>query len=137
MYAKTVISNANPNHTFFDLIKGDEISKVYRYRLSQMQKSVSLYSLYLGLDCPPSQLGIPDGNLLYNYKIDCEEAYKRALAGDIDHTDWCSTSYEKVETTMCPPGAGVCSFVEVAPEGDWFELSPDDYKSRKQEVESR
>jgi all-trans-retinol 13,14-reductase len=120
--AKIVVSNANPYSTFFDLIPGEEISRIFRYRLKQMEPSISLYSLYLGLDCPPSRFGVPVGNFLFNYKADCEDAYRRAVAGDIKKTDWCMTNYEDTDKSMYPEDAGILSFAEVTPAGDWLDI---------------
>ncbi len=135
--ARAVVSNANPYHTFFDLIPGDEISKIYRFRLKQMESSLSIYSLYLGLDCPPSELGIQGGNFLFNYKPDCEDAFRRAVAHEIDQSDWCVTSYEDSDDTMYPSGAGVVSFAELTGSGDWFDLDEETYTNRKREVQQR
>ncbi|MCP4605615.1 MAG: FAD-dependent oxidoreductase [Proteobacteria bacterium] len=132
--ASTVVSNANPFQTFFDLIPGDEISKIYRFRLKQMESSLSLYSLYLGLDCLPSQLGVPAGNFFYNHKIDCEDAYRRAVSHDIENSDWCVTNYEKSDASMCPPSAGILSFAEMTPVGDWLDMDEETYAVRKLEV---
>ncbi|MDJ0762231.1 MAG: FAD-dependent oxidoreductase [Myxococcota bacterium] len=135
--AKVIVSNANPYETFFKLIPGDEVSKIFRYRLNQMEKSISLYSLYLGLDCLPSQIGIPQGNFIFNNTMDCETAYRRAISENIDNTDWCATNYEKIDASMCPPGTGIMSFAEVAPASDWFDLDRDAYKLKKRDAEER
>ncbi|MCP4678614.1 MAG: FAD-binding protein [Deltaproteobacteria bacterium] len=135
--SRVVVSNANPHHTFFDLVSDDDISKIYRYRIEQMDSSLSSYSLFLGLDCLPSRFGIPEGNLFHSYKADCDDAYRRAMAHEIDETDWYATSYENTDDSMCPAGTGIVSFVELTPARDWIELDNETYASRKQEVEKR
>ncbi len=135
--ARIVVSNANPHHTFFDLVSSDEVSKIYRYRIEQMESSLSTYSLYLGLDCKPSRLGIPEGNLFHNYQADCDDAYRRAMAHEIDATDWYVTSYENTDDAMCPVGTGIVSFAELTPARDWLELDSETYVSRKQKVKKR
>lgn len=136
--AKVIVSNADPYQTFFELIPGDEISQIYRYRLRQMSPSLSFYSLYLGLDRPPSRIGIPKDNLFVCHAADCEDAFCRAMDHEIDRTDWCSTSYEQeAAAALAPEGSGIVSIVEPTPAGDWLALDPAAYAARKAEVEAR
>lgn len=134
--ADVVVSNANPYHTFFELIPGNEISKIYRFRLRQMQSSLSFYAWYLGLDCLPSELGIPEGNFMMNYGTDCAEAYERALGHQLEKTDWCATNYEDTDESICPKGTGIVSIVEPTQAFDWLDLDQRSYEEKKQEVAS-
>lgn len=135
--ARVVVSNANPYQTFFELLPEDAVSRIYRYRLQQMEPSLSAYSLYLGLDCPPERLGVPEDNFFMNYAADCEDAYRRAVAGEIDRTDWSSTRYDYHHEGIFPEGAGVISIAELTPAADWFDLDEPSYAARKAEVLDR
>jgi len=135
--APTVVSNANPYQTYTELIPGDEISKLLRFRLQKMKPSLSLYTLYLGLDRQPSELGMTSKHLFVNHSTDLDQAYARAVEHDLDRTDWCLTSYEDSGMVEHPDGHGIVSFVEVTPPGDWLELDPETYKRRKAEVRAR
>ena len=133
--AKVVVSNADPFQTFFKLISEDEISRVYRYRIEQMESSLTAYACYLGLDCSPGDLGIPDGNFFYNHQFDHDQSYERLMAHDIDHTDWCMRSYGLADGLKAP--GGVVSIVELTPVRDWLQLDDETYKQRKKEVNER
>jgi prolycopene isomerase len=135
--ARTVVSNANPYQTFFELLPEDAVSRVYRYRLEQMEPSLSAYSMYLGLDCPPERIGIPPDNFFMNHAADCDDAYARSVEGEIDRTDWSSTRYDHPGQVMFPEGAGVVSIAELAPAGDWLDLDEASYAARKAEVQER
>jgi phytoene desaturase/YbgC/YbaW family acyl-CoA thioester hydrolase len=135
--ARIVVSNANPYQTFFNLIKGDEISKVFRYRLQQMTPSLSFYVAYLGLDCLPSELGIDCYHYFKNHQVNLDEAYRRASAHEIDRTDWCMTNYENTIAPMSPKGTGIVAVAELTPSRDWLNLSDVDYAARKEEVSNR
>lgn len=132
--ARTVISAANPYQTFFDLIPGEEVSKVYRYRLGLMKPSLSFLALYVGLDCLPSTLGVPRGSYIHNRGYDVEEAFVRALSCAHRETDFGLTSYEDTATCSAPAGCGVLSFAELTPAGEWLSASKADYAVRKQAV---
>ncbi len=132
--ARQVISGANPHTTFFDLVPDEAISKVYRYRLSRMESSLSIYSLYLGLDCPAKDVGIEYDNFFYNHSEDMDEAYRQALDHDIDHTDWCLTNYSSSDQPTAPESGSVVSVAELTPPGDWLTLDADRYREEKQRV---
>jgi prolycopene isomerase len=102
-----------------------------------MQRSLSAYSLYLGLDCPPERLGIPVDNFFMNYAADCDDAYRRVLDGELERTDWSSTRYDHHQEAMFPDGSGVVSIAELTPPGDWLDLEPEAYSERKAEVQER
>ncbi|MFH1436568.1 MAG: FAD-dependent oxidoreductase [Pseudomonadota bacterium] len=133
--AKVVVSNADPFQTFFNLVSEDDISRIFRYRLERMESSLSAYACYLGLDCPPGDLQIPDGNYFYNHQFDHDQSYERLLAHDIDHTDWCMRSYGPADGLKAP--GGMLSIVELTPARDWLQLDNETYKQRKQEVNER
>jgi prolycopene isomerase len=135
--ARTVVSNANPYQTFFDLIPGEEVSRVFRHRLSQMKSSLSMVSTYLGLDCRPSDLGMTGGNSFFCHSLDHDEAYARCLNREFDRTDWCLTNYEKADEAMAPPGGGVVSIAELTPAADWLEMDKGSYKENKEKLKDR
>ncbi|HUT76436.1 MAG TPA: FAD-dependent oxidoreductase, partial [Polyangia bacterium] len=134
--AGTVIAGIDPWRVFGELLPQGAVSRVFHHRLDAMEPSVSLYSLYLGLDCPPSALGVPQGNYFNNHGFDIDASWRRALAGDVARTDWCMTSYEcESEASMYPSGGGIVSMVEVTPPSDWHLLDEQTYRERKAEVE--
>jgi all-trans-retinol 13,14-reductase len=135
--ADIVISNANPIQTFFELIPGDEISKVYRYRLKQMQPSLSMYATYLGLDCPADDIGIDMENYFYNHQLDHGEAYRSSVEHDLEHTNWCLSNYDGLDESFYPPGCGVVSITELTPARDWLDLDKKEYSKRKKKVKEK
>ena len=135
--AKAVVSNADPYQTFFDLVPGDELSKLYRFRLENMESSLSAYSMYLGLDCAPSELGVPHGNYFFNHGWDHAEAYRRLEAQEIEHTDWSTTNYEDSDSSTYPGGAGIVAVIEPTPGREWLGLDSESYRARKGEVQEQ
>ncbi len=135
--AGIIVSNANPHQTFFDLLPGDEVSRIYRYRIENMSSSLSIYATYLGLDCSPSEIGIDSENYFFNHGLSHDEAYQRVLDHDIDHTDWCLTNYEGLDDSLSSPGRGTISIAEVTRAGDWLTMDSATYSRRKAEVKQR
>ena len=135
--ARAVVSGVNPFATFFDLVPEAAISRVFRYRIGQMEPSISLYSHYIGLDCRPGEIGMEHDNFFLNHGFDLDEAYRRALDGEIDSTDWCLTSYERSDPDVAPEGCGIISVAEVTPAADWIDIDEETYARRKREVRDR
>jgi len=135
--APIVISSANPYQTFSELVPTGEISRIYLHRLDQMVPSLSAHATYIGLDCPPSELGIPDGNYFHNHSLDLEAAYQRAMAGDLERTDWCLSNNCVSDPSPYPDGGGIVGLVELAPVDDWLTLSDEQYRRKKAQVQER
>lgn len=129
-----VVSNADPYQTFNNLLGEGDVSKLYRFRLEKMKKSVSLVALYVGLDCPASELGVPKEMYFYNHDHNSTVGYERAMAEEFDKTDWCLTNYETSKVCKFPEGYSLLSFVEIAPTSDWLDLDREAYKKKKEEV---
>jgi all-trans-retinol 13,14-reductase len=132
-----VVSNCDPYQTFFNLVDKEHTSDLFRFRLEKMEKSVSLYSMYIGINCPPSKLGVPDATYFYNHSFDPLEAYNNLMDGDLEKTDWCCTNYENSMTNKAPLGCYTLSFVELTTASDWLELDKESYCKKKEEVKNR
>ena len=130
-----VVSNADPYQTFNKLVGESDVSKLFRFRLEKMKKSVSLFSLYVGLDCPASELEIPDAMYFYNHGYNPAKAYDLAMDEQYDRTDWCLTNYDNSKICSYPDGCGMLSFVEVSPTADWLDLDKESYKEKKERVQ--
>lgn len=135
--ARTVVAAVDPFQTFFELVPGEEVSRVYRHRLAQMQPSISFYVAYVGLDCPASALGVPKGNYFRFYDGAMPESYRKACAHELERTDWSSTCNEGIDDDVSPPGCGAVSFVEPTTARDWFALDDAAYAAAKAEVRER
>lgn len=132
--SEIVISNTDPYQTFTRLMAKELTSDIFRFRLERMEKSVSLCSLYLGLDCRPSELGVPDTTFFYNHSYEPLKGYAKSLKGNFESTDWCCTNYENSLINKAPKGHYVLTFVEATPSADWLTIDKESYKVRKQEV---
>ena len=134
--AKAVVSNASPYSTFFDLIPENKVSKIYRFRIKSMESSLSTYALYIGLDCLPSSLGIPETNFFYNEQSDFNKSYANCLDGNISETDWTLSCFASNDPDMVPEGCGILAFAEVTPPGKWFEYDKATYKIEKEKAKN-
>lgn len=132
-----VVSNADPYQTFLKLVKKDYTSDLFRFRLEKMEKSISLFSMYIGLDCKPSSLGIPDTTYFFNHSYEPLKAYSNVIKGNFEQTDWCCTSYESSGINKSPEGCYTVTIVEPAMTDDWLELDKEAYRIKKQEIQKK
>jgi phytoene dehydrogenase-like protein/acyl-CoA thioesterase FadM len=119
-----VVAAIDPGRVFHELIPGPEVSRLYRFRLERMEPSASMYTLHLGLDCPPSQLGIPGSTTFVNPQWDHDESYRRAMEGELEGSAWRLTSYEGSHDECSPAGGGAVVITEVTPSEPWIDLDP-------------
>lgn len=133
--AKYVISNADPYQTVFDLLAEDKISQIFKHRLNQMERSLSVYSMYLGLDCKASDLNIPESNYFFNASYDHTKSYQNSVENKLDKTDWILSNYASKFNEFSNEQNGVISIAELTGAGSWFDLPDDKYKEEKKRVE--
>lgn len=117
-----VVAAIDPFQVFSELIPGPAVSRLFRFRLERMEPSISMYTLNLGLDCPPSQLGVAGSTTFINPQLDHDEAYRRAVEGELNHSSWRITSYEGSHDECHAQGEGIVAISEVTPAGSWLEI---------------
>ncbi|MCK5808981.1 FAD-dependent oxidoreductase [bacterium] len=132
--APIVISNASPFHLIDELLPSDALKPIFRHRVKAMVPSISFFVTYIGLDCHPSTLGIPESTFFFNHQSNPEMAYQKALQNDITHTDWAMTSYENSSIVSHPAHGGILSIVEVTQGKRWIDMSSEEYKKEKKET---
>ena len=126
-----VIAAVDPYQVFFRLVPGDEISRLFRFRLERLEPSISMTTLHLGLDCPPSRLGIPAGTSYFAHQPDHDESYRRVMERELHHTDWRLTSFEGSHDECYPTGGGIVSLSEPAVGRSWLGLDASENAARK------
>ena len=132
--APFVVSNANPVQTYFTLVGRDQLSKPYIYKLENMERSCSLLTLYLGLDCPASHVGIDDQTLFVNHTYDNAVSYQRSLEEKYDRTDYLISNYTDETTGNHPSGHGIVQILEVASGDKWINIDREQYLEKKEQV---
>jgi YbgC/YbaW family acyl-CoA thioester hydrolase len=135
--APVVVSNANPWQTYATLLPEGAVPPRFLQRLEAMESSPSFYAVYLGLACPPGQLGIDQDELFVLQSDDPDQAWAHMQAGQLEATDWSLASYERSDPGAAPAGGGVISMMELTPVADWLELDRETYKARKATVKER
>jgi all-trans-retinol 13,14-reductase len=83
LFAKTIISNADPSATYLDLIGKENLSKNLVKKLSKTKYSVASLILFLTLDMDVTKAGIDSGNVWSIENEDLDSVYDKLRGADI------------------------------------------------------
>lgn len=99
-FAKTFVSNIDPNQTFFTLIDNQKVDKAYLQKIEVMKESVSFFLLYLGIGNTIDLKGLKRGFYHTSSDMSCSE------------NEWFYISVPtKVDTTLAPDGKQIITVV--------------------------
>jgi len=83
IFAKNIISNADPSTTYLKLIGKENISKKLAQKLEKTKYSVTSLILFLTLDMDVTQYGIDSGNI-WNFKDEnVDDHFETLMSGDV------------------------------------------------------
>ncbi len=129
--AKVVISNANAIDTLTKLIDSNLVKTEYAKKLSSMQKSVSAFTLYLGLDVAAKEVGMRYPLLSLNPGYDHDQAFKACLDGDYSRASFALVDHSQFDPGLVPQGKSSLCLMTFADYALWENLSAEEYAKRK------
>ena len=83
IFAKTIVSNADPTITYLDLIGKEYLSKKLIKKLAKTKYSVTSLILFLTLDMDVTQFGIDSGNIWMLKDEDMDAHFEDLMVNDI------------------------------------------------------
>jgi len=133
-----VVSNASPIATCIDLVGREHIPSWYLKRLGWGRIGNSLFSVFLGLDCPVSDLGLENHETMFNMDYDFEGHYETARRNAVFEPTGCAIApYNIVDPDFSPPGTCVVSLTTMGYGDVWLDLSPERYVEAKNTLAGR
>ena len=97
--ANYIISNADAYHTFFDLVGPKCTSKALQTTLANLEPSLSMFALYLGIKDSPFNFP-PHANVWYLGGYNLDILYRYVLNGNIKEIKWFLGYYNPDEKTI-------------------------------------
>lgn len=79
LFAKTIISNADPETTFNIMIGAKHLSNKLNRKLNKIKYSTSCLSLYLAVDLDLKSMGFDSGNYWFYNHADLDEIYTKGM----------------------------------------------------------
>jgi all-trans-retinol 13,14-reductase len=142
--AKFVISNADPDVTFTQLIGEEHLPPRLKRRLKRTKYSTSAVSLYLAVDMDLRAAGLDSGNFWFYDHPDLEQLYSQGLTDDLVHTERPGAIFLTVTTLKDPSKmhSGVhtleaFAFVDYAPFARWENDTPGDRPWEYQQLKEK
>ena len=87
LYAKNIISNADPETTFNKMIGAEHLSSKLNRKLNKIKYSTSCLSLYLAVDLDLKSLGYDSGNYWFYNHADLDEIYTKGMGDSAAYND--------------------------------------------------
>ncbi len=84
LFAKNVLSNADPSTTYLKLLGKEHISKSLQKKLDKTKYSVSSLILFLTLEMDVTKHGVDSGNIWYLRNDNVDEVYAETIHGKVD-----------------------------------------------------
>lgn len=135
--AKVIISNANAIDTLTSMLDDDTIKAGYRKKLESLEKSVSAFQIYLGLDIPARDLGMTNAIISVNTTYNHEDNLNYSLRGDYDICSLELVDHSQIDPSLAPQGKGTLLIMTLDSYANWSNLAEDEYKKKKIEAANK
>jgi prolycopene isomerase len=130
-----VVSNASKITTYVDLIDKEHVPDKVFEEMQQCSLSQSGFTIYLGLDCGPQNLGITQSTNFILCHTDSDLAYERMKVIDIDERDYMLLScFNLIDPDFSPPGTSQAALVTLKYGEPWLRIPPSQYAREKYRV---
>ena len=135
--AKKIISNISPIHTYGALMDPKDVPEAAREYLKPYTVGISAITCFIGLDCPPSEIGF-NTSFTLNYKsLDANEDFKDAYKLLPENDPLVATCYTVDDERLSPEGTSIITAGTLKYSEPWEKLSPDQYYEMKYEAGKR
>jgi phytoene dehydrogenase-like protein len=125
-----VVSNASTVQTYLELIGDDEVPAAALDSLRGASIGPSAFTLYLGFDCEPAELGVHDTTNFITTSTDPERAFE--LWRTLEHQGWALFScFDVADPDFSPPGTCQAALVALQYADPWYAVSPRQYTEVK------
>ncbi len=129
--AKDIVSNISPTATYAGLLENEEIPKECRDYFKSYTVGISAFTCFIGLDCPPEEIGFTDSfNLIYD-SLNANEDFFNAYQLDAKIDPIVATCYTIDDRRVSPEGTSVITAGSLKYGTAWEKLSPEEYHEQK------
>jgi len=130
-----IISNASKITTYVDMIEQDQVPEEVFGELKQSSLSQSAFTLYLGLDCEPGEVGITESTNFLMAGIDMDQSHEQMKSIEIGEQDAMLLScYNMVDPGFSPPGTSQIALVTLKYGDAWLRVPPAQYTDEKYRI---
>jgi phytoene dehydrogenase-like protein len=128
-----IVSNADPVTTCRDLIGADQVPSGFFTRLQSSEVAASTVNVYLGVACPPGDLGLDEHEIFVNASYDLDQHYE-VMTRVAPPEAIAITTYNAVYPGISPPGTCIVVLTALAYGEPWYDVAPADYVATKNRI---
>jgi len=128
--AKWVVSNADPIRTCHELVGMDHVPSTFMAGLQSSEVAPSTVNVYMGVACPPEQLGLTEHEIFLNSDADFDR-HAAATRRIGPPEGMAVTCYNAVYPEISPPGTSMVVLTALNYGAPWLELPPEQYVDTK------
>lgn len=129
--SRAVVSNASSLDTYLEFMQPAEAGRDKLYELRGSTVGPSAFTLYVGLDCEPSTVGITEATNFLCTSTDMDQAFARCRQLDTSSDALLLTCYDLVDPGFSPPGCSQVVIVDLKYSEPWESVPPLEYYQTK------
>jgi prolycopene isomerase len=127
-----VVSNASPIATYNHLMDPEQVPEDALVEMKSRNLSTSAFTMFIGFDCEPDQLGIKEStNFLMRSTDTSDGLVERMNRIDIDDEPMVLSCYDVSDPEFSPPGACQANVVTLKYGEPWLRIPPAQYHEVK------
>ncbi len=129
--SQNIISNISPIRTFVDMMDNAVIPESTITDMKNTKPSISAFTLYIGLDCTPEELGFTESmNVFYSHG-DTSKGFEASRRLDTHEDFFILSCYTIDEAGVTPDGCCQIAAICLKYGDPWMQLPPDQYYETK------
>ncbi|MFA5271758.1 MAG: NAD(P)/FAD-dependent oxidoreductase [Candidatus Omnitrophota bacterium] len=132
--ANSVISNANAPLTLGEMIDNVSLKENYKKQIARLEKSISVFQVYLGLSVSPKSLGMKSFMLSINNGYDHDESFDCSIRGDYDNCIIEAVDHSQLDPSLAPQGKGTLLIMTLDSYDNWKDLTGTAYQEKKKQL---
>ncbi len=129
--APYIVSNISPVHTYVNLMDPSDIPPEALYNLGSNRIGVSAFILYIGLDCPPREVGFTESMNVFCSEAGLDEGFLGLKTIDTEKDPFIVSCYNLDDPHFSPEGTSQVAVVCLKYGEPWIELPPEQYHETK------
>lgn len=125
-----VVSNASTLHTYIELIDRQHVPPGQMEQFKSASIGPSAFTLYVGLDCDPEELGIVETTNFIGTTLDMDAAFEQWKTMETPAVSLL-TCYDVSDPDFSPPGSCQVALVALQYADPWYAIPPHQYVDAK------
>ena len=135
--SKKIISNISPITTYGSLLDKDEIPEAAKEYLKPYTVGISVVDCFIGLDCPPEEIGWGASFTLNYNSLDANGDFMDAYKLLPENDPLVATCYTVDSEKLSPKNTSIITAGTLKYSAEWEKLTPEQYYEKKNEAGDR